>query len=206
MDLIEKYFPELEAKKKNLLAEFAAEILNWNAKINLISRKDTEFIYIRHILHSLSIAHYFQFRDGCSIADIGTGGGFPGIPLAIYFDRVDFTLVDSVAKKVRTVRNIAERLGLHNVRVIQSRSEDLKGKFDFVVARAVASLPDFYRQTKHLIPETGSQSISRGIIYLKGGAFEKELEALGRATKVITLKTYFIEEYFNTKKMVFIPF
>ena len=182
----------------------------WNARINVISRKDMENLYERHILHSLGITKVIQFRDNTSIMDVGTGGGFPGIPLAIMFPSCNFLLIDSIGKKITVVNAVAEKLGLTNVKAIQSRAENIKGKFDFVVSRAVTTLPDFFSWVKDKIKANGFNELPNGILYLKGGDVEKELTQLRNdnpeieiTSKIFELRNFFKEEFFETKKVVY---
>ncbi|MCQ2229585.1 MAG: 16S rRNA (guanine(527)-N(7))-methyltransferase RsmG [Bacteroidales bacterium] len=200
--IIEKYFPHLSSEQKEKFAALPALYEDWNSKINVISRKDIEQIEERHILHSLAIAKYTSFTDGTKIIDVGTGGGFPGIPLAIMFPNANFLLIDSIGKKIKVVEGVAQSLGLANVRAMQTRSEQVKEKFDFIVSRAVTAFPDFVKMTKHLVSKDNKNACANGIIYLKGGDFEGEIARFGNSAITIDLTNYFSEEFFETKKII----
>jgi len=204
MDTILKYFPNLTDWQKEKYELLTPLYRDWNSKINLISRKDMEFFAEHHLLHSLSIAKFIKFTADSRIIDVGTGGGFPGIPLAIMFPNVHFMLVDSIGKKIKVVNSIIENLELQNVKTLQTRSETHKEKYDFIVSRAVTKLPDFVKQTRHLISTKQQNSISNGILYLKGGDFTHEIMTFKKMTSVIELKTLFKETYFKGKKLVHI--
>lgn len=205
MEIIEKYFPGLSEAQQSLFAQMYPLYVEWNAKINVISRKDIESLYERHVLHSLAIAKFIRFSPGTEILDVGTGGGFPGIPLAVFFPEVHFHLVDSIGKKVRVVQEVVKSLGLKNVTAEQIRAEQLKGKYDFVVSRAVTSLPDFIPWIRKNISSRQQNSIPNGVIYLKGGNLESELRTFRRSAFVQELSGYFSEAFFQTKKLVHIP-
>lgn len=200
--LIEKYFPNITDEQHQRFAMMQAVYAAWNAKINVVSRKDIERLMERHVLHSLAIAKYIRFTAGTRIVDVGTGGGFPGIPLAVMFPEVDFMLIDSIGKKVKVVEGVVEALGLTNVRAAQMRSEQLKEKFDFVVSRAVTAFPDFVRQTRHLVDKQPRNAVGNGILYLKGGDFRGETAPFGSACEVFELNDYFTEEFFETKRLI----
>lgn len=204
MNIISKYFPNLTSQQKESFDKLEQLYADWNSKINLISRKDFEHFYERHVLHSLAIARVIQFSDKSSILDVGTGGGFPGIPLAILFPEVEFHLIDSIGKKTKVVYAIASELDLDNVLVQQIRAEELKGKYDFIVSRAVTSLPDFYKWVAHLISKKSYNSIPNGILYLKGGDLSEELKPFKAKHKIHPLYQLFEEEFFETKKLVHI--
>lgn len=204
MDIICKYFPDLTYQQKGSLGLLKAIYSDWNSKINLISRKDFEHFYERHVLHSLAIAKVIQFKAKSEILDVGTGGGFPGIPLAILFPDVNFHLIDSIGKKTKVVYDIATQLDLDNVVVQQIRAEELKGKFDFIVSRAVTSLPDFHKWVTHLISKKSNNPLPNGILYLKGGDFDEELKSFKTKYEVYHLDQFFEEEFFETKKLVHI--
>lgn len=202
MEKILHYFPGLTAVQQNQFQNLFPLYSEWNAKINVISRKDMPFLYEHHVLHSLSIAKYIQFKNNSFILDAGTGGGFPGIPLAIFFPEVKFHLVDSVRKKIRVVEAIQNELDLKNIVIQQSRIEDLKGKYDFVLARSVASLKTFYDWTKNRIQDKDQNEIKNGWLILKGGDLQNELHELNRNTKLTPVSDYFEEEYFKEKFII----
>lgn len=178
---------------------------SWNERINIISRKDIDHLYLHHVLHSLSIARFISFRPGTRILDAGTGGGFPGIPLAIFFPETEFILADSIAKKITVVEAVTRELGLKNVRPHRGRVEEMHEKFDFIVSRAVTSLPEFYRWVHPLILSGGFNDILNGIIYLKGGDLSDELDPFKGKVRVVNISDYFEETFFETKKIIFIP-
>ena len=204
MEIINKYFTELSDKKQKQFERLQELYSEWNSKINVISRKDIDHLYERHVLHSLSIAKIIGFKDGTNILDIGTGGGFPGIPLAIMFPSVEFLLVDSVGKKIKVVNEIKNALGLSNVKAVQKRAENINESFDFVISRAVTNLPDFIKMAAYKYSKKGFNEIPNGIIYLKGGDFEDELKNLRKKHKVYNIEDFFDEEFFQTKKIVHI--
>ncbi len=178
----------------------------WNEKINVISRKDIDELNIRHVLHSLAITKYTSFAPGTKIIDVGTGGGFPGIPLAICFPDCEFHLVDSIGKKIKVVQGVADALGLKNVKAEQVRSENVKAKYDFVVSRAVTAFPRFVSLTKHLISNKDKNAISNGILYLKGGDFEEEIKPFAKRLSLVDLPDYYEEDFFETKKLIHLTF
>ena len=203
MNIIEKYFPDLSARQYEQFAQLQPLYADWNAKINVISRKDIDMLMEHHVLHSLAIARYTQFVAATRIIDVGTGGGFPGIPLAIMFPEVHFTLIDSIGKKIRVVNEVSQAIGLKNVTAIQTRAEDLRNeKFDFIVSRAVASFPDFVAQTRHLVSRKNQNAVGNGILYLKGGDFAEEVAPFGRSAEVYDIDKFFSEEYFSTKRLI----
>lgn len=204
MLIVEKYFPDLAPDRKLLLRQLEPLYRCWNERINLISRRDAGYLYERHVLHSLAIAGVAHFADGTAIMDAGTGGGFPGVPLAIMFPQCRFTLVDSVAKKVTAVQEIVGALGLQNVQVLRARVEALPQKFDFVVSRAVADLSIFVGWTWSSIIPGSRSSIPNGILYLKGGDLREELGRVQQKSRVIEIADFFGEEFFETKKIVYI--
>ena len=199
------YFPVLDARQMQQFDKLAAMYIDWNQKINLISRKDMDHLYERHILHSLGIAKIVVFQPGAKVLDLGTGGGLPGIPLAILFPGTRFHLVDSVGKKINAVQAIAEELALENVTTAHQRAEKIKGKYDFIVCRAVAPLRQLYLWTKDKIADTSRHAIPNGLICLKGGDLEEEIKELRRPCYEYALSNYFKEEFFVTKKVVHVP-
>lgn len=204
VETILKYFPSLS--KGQFLQFEALEHLyqDWNQKINVVSRKDIDELYLRHVLHSLGIAKVQRFNEGSEILDVGTGGGFPGIPLAILFPRTRFVLVDAIGKKIKVVHEVIEGLGLENVVAHHSRVEDLPGEFDFIVSRAVAAMPTFVHWTKGKIKKEAAHERRNGILYLKGGDLTEEL-APYRTAQLFDLKDFFEEDFFETKKVVYLP-
>lgn len=202
--IVEKYFPQLSAQQKAQFQELGTLYAEWNEKINVISRKDIENIYEKHILHALAIAK-FQDLTGKKILDVGTGGGFPGIPLAILFPDAQFTLVDSIGKKIKVVHAIVETLGLENVEAYHQRAEKTKGKFDFVVSRAVTRMKSFLHWVNQKIQSVKPEDNS-GIIALKGGELEDEMAEIKRMYQEVTISKYFSEPFFETKKIIFVPF
>jgi 16S rRNA methyltransferase gidB len=206
MDLITKYFPHLTEEQRRQFAELDPLYRDWNAKINVISRKDIDALYEHHVLHSLGIAQMIRFKPGTKILDFGTGGGFPGIPLAILFPECAFLLVDSIGKKVKVAGAVAESLGLKNVRVLHGRGEEIKEQFDFVVSRAVMQLQELVGFTKQLVHGTQRNGMPNGLICLKGGELQAELRPFKRIVEVQELYPTFDEEYFKTKKVVYLPF
>ena len=204
MDIIFNYFPDLSKNQIEQFSKLGSLYADWNNKINVISRKDIGSLYLRHVLHSLSIAKFIEFTKGTLIVDVGTGGGFPGIPLAILFPDCKFHLVDSVKKKIRVVDAISNDLGLKNVTTQSKRIEDLNDKFDFVLTRAVAEMPKIIKWTKNKINSISNNKKLNGIIALKGGDLNKELYKIENKT-VVAIKDYFDDQYFNDKKLVYVP-
>jgi 16S rRNA (guanine527-N7)-methyltransferase len=202
--IISKYFPHLATHQLHQYELLGPLYREWNARINVISRKDIDNLYERHILHSLGIAKVLDFKPGTKILDAGTGGGFPGIPLAILFPQVHFHLVDSTAKKLAVVKNIAEEAGLHNITLEHSRLENHRGSYDFIVSRAVAAIPEFINLVSHLISLKNINEKPNGILYLKGGDVNNEMELINRKNQIIDLSIYFKEEFFLTKKVIYI--
>jgi 16S rRNA (guanine527-N7)-methyltransferase len=203
--IIEKYFPRLTDKQKQQFAQLGELYATWNAQINVISRADIENLYEKHILHSLAIAKVVDFKDFTEILDVGTGGGFPGIPLAILYPNCQFLLVDSIGKKIKVVNEVATALGLENIKAEQIRAELVEGEFDFVVSRAVTRLLPFYGWVKGKININNYNKLKNGILYLKGGDLKEELKELGKKSRVYELSDYFTEEFFETKMVVHIP-
>lgn len=204
MDLILKYFPDLTEEQKRQFAALYDLYLDWNSKINVISRKDIENLYEHHVLHSLGIAKVIRFRPGTQIMDLGTGGGFPGIPLAILFPEVQFHLVDSIGKKVRVASEIANSIGLKNITFRHARAEGEKGKFDFVVSRAVMPLTDLLKIIRKNISSKQQNALPNGLICLKGGELGNETMPVKNKTTLWDLKEFFEEEFFETKKVVYV--
>ena len=204
MDIICKYLLELSQKQKSQFAQLLPLYIDWNSKINVISRKDIDYLYERHVLHSLSIAKVIQFKKDTSILDAGTGGGFPGIPLAIYFPEVQFHLVDSIGKKITVVNEISKALGLSNITAEKARVENIDNKYDFVISRAVTSLPVFSKWVFPLISKQQNNSISNGILYIKGGDIADELSQLKYHSKIYPISQFFDEPFFDTKQIIHI--
>jgi len=204
MEIIEKYFTYLSPQQKAQFAALGGVYSDWNEKINVISRKDMENLYERHVLHSLGIAKVIQFKPKTTILDAGTGGGFPGIPLAILFPEVRFLLVDSIGKKIKVVDEVVKVLGLQNVRTMNVRMESVRSEFDFITCRAVTQLPEFLHWSHGKIIKKGFNALPNGILYLKGGDLHDEIGHLRRHFSVYELSEYFKEEYFETKKLVHI--
>lgn len=202
--IIRHYFPEITDTQLGQFGRLKELYLDWNAKINVISRKDTDDFYVRHVLHSLGIAKVMVFADGSQVLDIGTGGGFPGIPLAILFPEVQFHLVDSIGKKIKVVEGVAESLGLTNVRTSHTRAEDIKEQYDFIVSRAVTAMPQFMPWTKGKFLKRSVNPLRNGILYLKGGDLKEELAPLKHPYIVHPLKDFFREEFFDTKAVVYV--
>lgn len=205
MNTIIKYFPDLTPTQINQFRLLETLYKDWNQKINVVSRKDVDEIYLRHVLHSLGIAKVVQFPNAARIADVGTGGGFPGIPLAIMFPEVQFVLVDSIGKKIKVVNEVVEGLQLKNVKTYHSRIEDVPETFDYIVSRAVARMDAFVRWTKPKMNKQSKFEIKNGIFYLKGGDLEEELAEFPKA-EIHDLSDFFEEEFFDTKKVVYVPF
>ncbi|WP_297089495.1 16S rRNA (guanine(527)-N(7))-methyltransferase RsmG [uncultured Draconibacterium sp.] len=205
MDLILKYFPHLSEKQLEQFAKLEPLYADWNAKINVISRKDFSEFYERHVLHSLAIAKFIRFAENTRILDVGTGGGFPGIPLAIIFPEVQFHLVDSIGKKIKVVNGVSQSLGLKNVRAEQIRAEQLQGKYDYVVSRAVTRLPDFVTWIRKNIAKKQNNPLPNGVIYLKGGDLTEEIKPFGKKIFLQDLDEYFDEPFFETKKVLHLP-
>ena len=204
METILKYFPGLSERQKEQFAALYDLYYDWNSKINVISRKDIENLYLHHVLHSLAIAKYITFKPGTTIMDMGCGGGFPGIPLAIMFPEVQFHLVDSIGKKVRVAGEIAAAIGLTNVRTSHSRAEEIKEKYSFVVSRAVMQLPDLVKICRKNISKEQNNALPNGIICLKGGDITHELLPFKNVSETIDISNYYSEEFFKDKKVVYV--
>lgn len=205
MEIIQKYFTGLTNKQVSLYQQLQPIYANWNAQINVISRKDFDGFYERHVLHSLAIAKFIRFTPGTKVLDVGTGGGFPGIPLAILFPNTHFHLVDSIGKKIKVVNEVASSLGLQNVSAEQIRVEQLKEKYDFAISRAVTQLPVFVNWVRKNISLKQQNAVPNGVIYLKGGNLEGEIRPYRKNAFVQDLSEYFEEEFFETKKLVHVP-
>ena len=205
MELILKYFPDLTETQIKQFSQLQNLYNEWNAQINVISRKDMENLYIKHVLHSLAIAKVIQFSDGSKILDIGTGGGFPGIPLAIFFPKVEFLLVDSIGKKIKVVNEVAQAIDLKNLRAKHTRAEQVVGQFDFVVSRAVTKMKVFQQLVRKRISTKQSNTLFNGILYLKGGDLSEELKGI-KNVDVYDIPNFFDEEFFETKKVVYIGY
>jgi 16S rRNA (guanine527-N7)-methyltransferase len=204
MEAILKYFPDLTEVQKEQFRQLDSLYHDWNEKINVISRKDIDALYTKHILHSLGIAKVQRFEPGTFVLDVGTGGGFPGIPLAILFPETRFYLIDVIAKKIKVVQAVADALGLKNVKAEQIRAENVKGDFDFIVSRAVTNMPDFVSWVKTKIKKQHKHELKNGILYLKGGDLTEELKDFPKAT-LYDLADFFEDEFFETKKVVHLP-
>lgn len=203
--LIFQYFPDLTNEQRGQMEALASLYREWNEKINVISRKDIDNLYVNHVLHSLGIAKVNSFLPGADVLDVGTGGGFPGIPLAILFPATRFHLVDSIGKKITVVKEVAQAIGLKNVRADQARAEQLKQRYDFVVSRAVTQMKEFYGWVHNKVKQESKHPLDNGILYLKGGDLDEELNQLKRPYQVFDLTAYFKEEFFQTKKVVYLP-
>ena len=202
MQIITKYFPDLTPKQVEQFGMLQELYSKWNEQINVISRKDIEQLYERHVLHALGIAKIITFKDGSHILDIGTGGGFPGIPLAILFPEVQFHLVDSIGKKIKVVDEVSEALNLTNVRGEHARAEKIKGEYDFIVSRAVTRMSNFLNWTKNKISKTQNHELQNGILALKGGDLREELSEINKYSKSYPLTDFFEEDFFETKQVV----
>lgn len=205
MEIIEKYFPTLTDAQKQQFAALGSLYTEWNARINVISRKDIDNLYEHHILHSLAIAKELRFKDGTEVLDLGTGGGFPGIPLAILFPQCTFKLIDRTAKKIKVVQEVSQALGLTNVTAEQLSGEEEKGKYDFVVSRAVMPLPDLVKIIRKNVSRTQRNAMPNGLICLKGGNLEAETNPFRRIVEVTEISRYFSEEWFKQKFIIYLP-
>ncbi len=203
--IIFHYFPSLSEKQMDQINQLGSLYKEWNDKINVVSRKDIENIYINHVLHSLGIAKVMSFNPRAEVLDVGTGGGFPGIPLAILFPETRFHLVDSIGKKITVVTEVSKALGLKNVKAEQIRAEQIRGKYDFVVSRAVTRMKEFYGWVNNKIKDDSTHALDNGILYLKGGDLDEEMNELKCPYSIYNLSDYFKEEFFETKRVVYVP-
>ena len=205
MNLIDKYFPELSATQREQFGTMLRLYPEWNEKINVISRKDIDNLEVNHILHSLALVKFLKFTPGTTVLDLGTGGGLPGLPLAVYFPEVSFHLVDRTGKKLKVAQDIATQLGLTNVTIQHGDVAEVKGKFDFVVSRAVMPLPDMVKLVRRLISHDNSNALPNGLLCLKGGNLEEELSRYRNEVLIDNISSYFKEDFFATKKIVYLP-
>lgn len=199
-----EYFPNLSEEQQAQFLLLEELYKDWNQKVNVVSRKDIDELYLRHVLHSLGIAKIQEFKDGAEVLDVGTGGGFPGIPLAILFPNVHFTLVDSIGKKIKVVDEVVQGLGLNNVVTINARVEELQKQFDFIVSRAVAAMPTFVHWIKGKIKKESLHERRNGVLYLKGGDLSEELKEY-KTAQIFNLSDYFTEDFYDTKSVVYLP-
>ncbi len=204
MERIKTYFKDLSEEQIQQFEQLEALYKDWNALINVISRKDIDELYLRHVLHSLAIAKVQPFQPNSKVLDVGTGGGFPGIPLAILFPETQFYLVDSIGKKIKVVEEVANALGLKNVKATHGRAEEVKGEFDFIISRAVTNMDDFVKWVRKKVVKKQHHELKNGILYLKGGDLAQELANFPKAT-IYNLSDYFTEDFFETKKVVYLP-
>lgn len=205
MEEILKYFPDITEKQKQQYAALYDLYKDWNEKINVISRKDIENLYTHHVLHSLVIAKTLSFRPGTKVLDFGTGGGFPGIPLAIMFPEVEFKMIDGTGKKIRVVNEVASAIGLENINAVHLRGEEEKGKYDFVVSRAVMPLPDLMKIIKKNFLKEGRNSLPNGLICLKGGNVEGEMKPYRKIAEAMEISSWFKDDWFNEKFVIYVP-
>ena len=205
MELILKYFPNLSEIQKKQFVQLQELYEEWNTKINVISRKDMENLYLKHVLHSLAIAKVIRFVDGTKILDVGTGGGFPGVPLAILFPEVKFLLVDSIGKKIKVAKGVSDKIGLQNLKAEHTRVEQVEGEFDFVVSRAVTRMKVFQQWVRNKISTNQKNTLYNGILYLKGGDLTEELKGI-KNVDIYDIPQYFEEDFFETKKIVYISY
>lgn len=204
MDSIRYNFPDLSELQVKQFSQLAELYELWNAQINVISRKDIDALYLKHVLHSLGIAKVQSFLPDSKILDVGTGGGFPGIPLAILFPESEFLLIDSIGKKIKVVEAVAEAIGLKNLKAVHGRAENVKGEFDFIVSRAVTNMEDFVKWTRGKVAKKQRHELKNGILYLKGGDLNEELQSFPKA-KIFDLSSYYSDPFFETKKVVHLP-
>jgi 16S rRNA (guanine527-N7)-methyltransferase len=204
MEILKKYFPDLTEEQSNQFSKLEELYKDWNAKINVISRKDIDELYVRHVVHSLGIAKVQPFKPGTRVLDVGTGGGFPGVPLAILFPETSFKLVDSIGKKIKVVQGVSGALGLTNLTAHHMRAEEVKGDFDFIVSRAVTTMPSFVKWVKNKVAKKQNHTLKNGILYLKGGDLTEELSVYQNAT-LYNLSDFYTEDFYETKKVVHLP-
>lgn len=204
MDIIKKYFPKLTEDQINKFEQLELLYKDWNEQINVISRKDMDQFYERHVLHSLAIAQVIRFNPGTTVLDVGTGGGFPGIPLAIMFPETEFHLVDSIGKKIKVVQAVVDELDLKNVRCSHQRAEELKDKYDFIVSRAVTKMPAFIAWVRNKINKQHKNALPNGILYLKGGDLSEEMSTVQTFYEFYPISAFFDEPFFETKKVVYV--
>lgn len=205
MQVILKYFPNLSERQKEQFSQLQELYEEWNAQINVISRKDMENLYLKHVLHSLAIAKVIDFADGTKILDVGTGGGFPGVPLAILFPEVELLLVDSIGKKIKVVQGVSDKIGLQNLKAEHKRAEQVEGEFDFVVSRAVTRMKVFQQWVRKKISTKQKNTLYNGILYLKGGNLTEELKGI-KNVDIYDIPDFFEEDFFETKKVVYISY
>jgi len=205
MHLLLKYFPDLSPLQISQFEALGSLYHEWNEKINVISRKDIDELYVRHVLHSLAIAKVIRFQPGTTLIDVGTGGGFPGIPLAILFPECQFTLIDAIGKKILVAGEVASSLNLSNVQARKNRIQEIKTRYDFVISRAVTAFPEFVAMVRKNVSPISGNALPNGIIYLKGGDFETELKPFGTSAELFDLSKIFSEPFFDTKKVIYLP-
>lgn len=203
VNIITQYFPEITDEQKEQFTQLGNLYKHWNSQINVVSRKDIDELYVRHVLHSLGIAKIISFKPQTKILDVGTGGGFPGIPLAILFPECEFVLVDSIGKKIKVVNEVAKALELHNVKAYHKRAEEIKGQFDFIVSRAVTRMINFLPWVKGKLKPESKHDLKNGILFLKGGDLTEEIEESGENVEVFPLNHFFKEDFFDTKVVAY---
>ncbi|GAB2685464.1 16S rRNA (guanine(527)-N(7))-methyltransferase RsmG [Mucilaginibacter koreensis] len=204
IELIQKYFPEITEEQQRQFKYLLPLYQHWNSQINVVSRKDIDLLFERHVLHSLGIAKVMAFVPGTHVLDVGTGGGFPGIPLAVLFPKAQFHLVDSIGKKIKVVEEVADAIGLQNLSAAHTRAEQVPGLFDFIVSRAVTQLKDFYPWIKNKFKKQSHNALPNGLLYLKGGDLTQEITDSGLQVQQYHLKDYFDEEFFDTKQVIYV--